>query len=29
MKHKAPSIVKALKFMPFEDVMAIGHDLGY
>ena len=29
MKHRAPSIVKTLKFMPFEDVMAIGHDQGY
>ena len=29
MKHKAPGIVKTLKFMPFEDVMAIGHDSGY
>ena len=29
MKYRAPSIVKTLKFMPFEDVMAIGHDQGY
>ena len=26
MKHKAPNYVKAIKFLPFEDVMAIGHD---
>ena len=29
MKHKAPGIVRTVKFMPFEDVMAIGHDQGY
>ena len=29
MKHRAPSHVKAVKFLPFEDVMAIGHDQGY
>jgi len=29
MKHRAPGVVKTLKFMPFEDVMAIGHDSGY
>ncbi len=29
MKHKAPGTVRTLKFMPFEDVMAIGHDKGY
>ena len=29
MKYKAPSQVKSVKFIPFEDVMAIGHDQGY
>ena len=29
MKHKAPSAVRTLKFVPFEDVMAIAHDQGY
>ena len=29
MKHKAPSHVKEVKFLPFEDVLAIGHDEGY
>ena len=29
MKYKAVSHVRTLKFMPFEDVMAIGHDQGY
>lgn len=29
MKYKAPSHVRTLKFMPFEDVMGIGHDEGY
>ena len=29
MKHKVPSAVRNLKFVPFEDVMAITHDQGY
>jgi len=29
MKHKAPDTVRTLKFISFEDVMAIGHDSGY
>lgn len=29
MKHRAPSLVRALKFVPFEDVLAIGHEQGY
>ena len=29
MKHKAPSAVKALKFIPFEDVLGVAHEQGY
>jgi len=29
MKHKAISNVRSLKFIPFEDVCAVGHDTGY
>ena len=29
MKHKAKGIVRAIKFVPFEDVCTLGHDKGY
>lgn len=29
MKYKAPSVVSNVKFLPYEDVLAIGHATGY
>ena len=29
MKHRATDPIKSIKFIPFEDVMAVGHDQGY
>jgi U3 small nucleolar RNA-associated protein 7 len=29
MKYKAASVVSAVKFLPYEDVLAIGHATGY
>jgi U3 small nucleolar RNA-associated protein 7 len=29
MKHKTNSVISALKFIPFEDVLGIGHGSGY
>lgn len=29
MKHKASSVVSSVKFLPYEDVLGIGHANGY